>query len=345
MTSPPTLTPLDVALAVLLSTRGAVPPRRLPLADAVGKVLAEDLVALAPVPAATVALIDGHAVASLDLAGASPYAPAVLPALPPRVRIGEALPSGCDAVLPADAVTVSGALAEVGHSPAPGENARRAGEDGAPGHLIRGAGLPVRPIDALIAREAGSSAVAVRPAALLVRAGGPMVPWSEALLSGIPGVEVLVDPAAGARDPPGSGPDPDLVVLVGGSEAGTAPGLALREAEDAGIAPHGRTPVIAAAARPSALAALSLALVRPFFAALTGQPTRRAGLRGPLLRKAASRVGLTEVVLIRDRGDGLEPLSVGTLPLAALAQADGYLILGPESEGLAEGSIVEAACL
>jgi molybdopterin molybdotransferase len=343
VTSPPTLTPLDVALAALLSTRGAVPPRRLPLADAVGKVLAEDVVALAPVPAATVALIDGHAVASLDLAGASPYAPAVLPALPPFVRIGEALPPGCDAVLPADAVTVSGALAEVGHSPAPGENARRAGEDGAPGHLIRGAGLPFRPVDALIAREAGSREAAIRPATLLVRADGPIVPWSEALLAGLPGVEVLIDTASGARDPGGSGPDPDLVVLVGRS--GTASGLALREAEDAGIAPHGRTPVITAAARPSALAALSLALVRPFFAALTGQPAQRAGLRGPLLRKAASRVGLTEVVLIRDRGDGIEPLSVGTLPLAALAQADGYLLVGPESEGLAEGSIVEAACL
>jgi molybdopterin molybdotransferase len=39
--------------------------------------------------------------------------------------------------------------------------------------------------------------------------------------------------------------------------------------------------------------------------------------------------------------DGVEPLASGYLSLQALARADGWILVPPESEGFAAGSMVE----
>jgi molybdopterin molybdotransferase len=56
------------------------------------------------------------------------------------------------------------------------------------------------------------------------------------------------------------------------------------------------------------------------------------------LGKITSTVGLTELVLVRQIGDGVEPLASKYLPLATLAQGDGWIVIPAASEGLPPGA-------
>jgi len=58
----------------------------------------------------------------------------------------------------------------------------------------------------------------------------------------------------------------------------------------------------------------------------------------PLTAKVVSTVGLTELVLVRRVADGIAPLASKYLPLAALAQADGWIVVPAASEGLPVGA-------
>src|SRR5690242_9401033 len=96
---------LDSLRKALLGRLSRVAPEELALPDALGHVAAEDVTSPA-LPGHANALIDGWAVEALSTVGAGPYTPAPLPATSEPVRAGEPLPAGCDAVLPADAVTL-----------------------------------------------------------------------------------------------------------------------------------------------------------------------------------------------------------------------------------------------
>ncbi|MGC1236630.1 MAG: hypothetical protein WA838_18415, partial [Xanthobacteraceae bacterium] len=68
------LTSLEAILAFIQSRVAAVPPRRTPLSQSVGAVLAED-VQPPECPPRPIALRDGFAVAAAEIADAGPYAP------------------------------------------------------------------------------------------------------------------------------------------------------------------------------------------------------------------------------------------------------------------------------
>jgi len=149
----PWLQPLAAVRDALLERLKAVEAETLPLHEALGLVLAAPLAAPAALPSSALSLRDGVAVRALDTVGAGPYAPALLPSAMAPVRSGEVLPQGCDAVLPADAVTHEAgrlwALTQV----AVGENARHPGQDLTAGAVVaedelqaaRTAGRTVRP--------------------------------------------------------------------------------------------------------------------------------------------------------------------------------------------------------
>ena len=63
-----------------------------------------------------------------------------------------------------------------------------------------------------------------------------------------------------------------------------------------------------------------------------------AARKSTLIGKITSTVGLTELVLVRQVGDGVEPLASKYLPLATLAQADGWIVIPAASEGLPPGA-------
>ena len=61
-----------------------------------------------------------------------------------------------------------------------------------------------------------------------------------------------------------------------------------------------------------------------------------------MTRKIASGLGMSEIALLRLTRDGLLPLACGDLTLSAIAAADHWLAVPPESEGFPPGELVEA---
>src|ERR1700692_2435467 len=122
------LTPLSAILALIESRVTVVPPRQSSLQAARDFTLAGDVVA-SECPPQPIALRDGFRLESAMLADAGPYAPVPLPLTTRPIDVGEPLPSGTDAVLPFDAVTVSGYRAEAVTPIAAGDGVLLAGGD------------------------------------------------------------------------------------------------------------------------------------------------------------------------------------------------------------------------
>lgn len=361
MSAPLRLTDPDAALGTLLAlASGPVAPCRLPVADAVGLVLAEPIVAQGPVPAAPVAARDGWAVAASDTEGAGPYAPAVLPAPPARVAPGDALPPGSDAVLAPFDLSEDGPLATAVGAVAPGEGVRRPGEEIAPGVVLRSAGerLAARDLPALAALGIGD--IAVRWPRLGWIATGDEIAADPARDTLVPMLAAMASAAAFHRLPPvpdepgaiaaalrAAAAAHDLLVLSGGTgegrddrsaeglrAAGTLRlhGIGARPGTTAGFGAVDGRPVLLLPGRAEDALAAWVLLVRPLLAHLAGANPPRT-LRATLTRKVASTVGLAEIVPVRLAGGLAEPLAVGAVPLAALSAADAILIVPPGAEG------------
>jgi len=367
---PQRLTAPEAASALLLTAIGGpLAPRRVPLEQALGLVLAAPLVAAEPVPDRPAAARDGWAVPAMETLGAGPYAPAPLSRAPHRVSPGEPMPPGTDAVLPPFDLDSEGPLPQALAALAPGEGVRRPGEEIAAGCVLRSAGerllardLPalaalgitsamvraprlawitadpgldtLRPFIAALAREAGAS---LHPAAPVAANAGAI---AAALRAAAAGHDLVL--LAG-----GTGEGPEDHAAAGLSEAGrllfhgigALPGMAT----GAGIV-EGR-PVLLLPGRAEDAIAAWILLVGPALDAMTGAATAPP-LRLRLTRKVASTVGLAELVPLRlDGTGGAEPLAVGALPLAALSAAAAILLVPPGTEGYEAGTDIAAQAL
>lgn len=315
-----------------------VAPDSLPLAEAAGLALAEPLRVAEALPNRATALRPGWAVSSRDLVGASPYAPVTLVS-PSLLGVGDPLPSGTDALLPPEALSAEG---EVTAEVVPGDGLRRAGADAAAGAVLAEAGARVGPTLVGVAAALGMVALPVRrPRVRLVAPAGAAGRLLAAACR-----------AAGAHVETEGGVDLVVEVLRTEAEraalaarlgAGLVAGrVALRPGGEmlvAGLA-EGH-PVIAVADRPEAALAAYLLLIAPLLARLSGSPhAPRAASPRPLARKLASRVGLTELALLRAVDAAWEPVAVGEATLSALGRAEAWLPLPPESEGLPAGAPV-----
>jgi molybdopterin molybdotransferase len=145
--------PVDAALAAVLERARPLEPEAVPLAQALGRTLAEDVVAREDVPLTDNAAMDGFAVRSADIAGATAEAPVALRIVTEivagrvfegeihagecaRIMTGAAVPRGADEVIEVEK-TEPGAGDDavlVKLARGPGKQVRRAGED-----LARGA--------------------------------------------------------------------------------------------------------------------------------------------------------------------------------------------------------------
>ena len=79
--------------------------------------------------------------------------------------------------------------------------------------------------------------------------------------------------------------------------------------------------------------AVWLVLGRLILARLTGCTEATPAIKARLSRKVASALGLTELVPVRMRDGAAEPIASGYVPLAALAQVNGWVLIGADSEG------------
>ena len=177
--------PLEGYVSQVLETLSPLEGERLELRRAHGRVLAEDVSAVVPVPPWTNSAMDGYAVRARDTTGACPQTPVVLPvsgdvpagAAPcpleagtaQRIMTGAMLPKGADAVVKVEDTDQAPGphpipeRVEIRAAATPGLSVRRAGEDVAAGDPVMAAGtrLSAAAISALASVGLGS--VLVRP--------------------------------------------------------------------------------------------------------------------------------------------------------------------------------------
>ena len=363
---PPSLTPLDTALAALLRNVAPVAPTKLPLAGALGCIAAE-MPPLKPHPPHDIAATDGLALRANDLVGASSYSPLPLSTSPAWVEAGDSMPLGCDCVLDSDSIDQSGPLVQVLAEAVPGQGVRRAGGDIAGGSAAVEAGRRVLPRDLLLARAAGMTELSVRrPRVRIVDipcAGEAVTAQLIAESARKAGAEVFCVEAAGrdagsiagAIDATGC----DLLLTVGGSGAGRtdaavtalaqrgeiiAHGLALRPGRTTAVGRIDKTPVIALQGAPDQAFAAWWTLALPLLDRLSGRRPRLS-LTLPLARKIASGVGIAEIVLLQRKQGGWVTLAVGDLSLDAIARAEAWLVVPGGAEGFAAGAPVDGYML
>lgn len=307
------------------------PCRRVP-ASAIGHVLAEEVRAAAPVPAAPVAMRDGWAVAAAETEGASPYAPVPLPGPAARLGPGQALPPGTDALLDPFDMDGDGPLPLALQQATPGDGVRAPGGEIEAGRVIRAAGESLRAADLPALAAMGVREVAVRVPRLALRHADPAV---LALLS-------AWAVAAGAETQDGP---PDLVLTQEGGLAEAMTGMGARPGMAAGIGREGGVPAVLLPPLAEDAVAAWLLLGLPALRALAGAASP-APIRARLARKVASTVGLAELVPLALDGAGVAtPLAVGALPLQALSAAAAMLVVPPGAEGYEAGAEIEAEAL
>ena len=157
-----------------------LPDFPLPLMDALGMAVAEDVVADQPLPFTDNAATDGYAVRRADVADASPGHPVELPvvgevhpgraphlALSPgtavRIGAGAPVPSGADCVVPLSS-TDAGVVRVLIERPEPvGGNVRRAGGDVAQGDVVLSTGTVLGPRHLGLLAALGRAQVRSRP--------------------------------------------------------------------------------------------------------------------------------------------------------------------------------------
>ncbi|MBY6260477.1 molybdopterin biosynthesis protein [Azospirillum sp. 412522] len=351
--------------------RVAAPAARpLPLTECAGLRLAEAVAALGDWPPADRAAVDGYAVAAADTLGAGSYNPVPLTAAV-AVIAGDPLPPGCDAVVPYEAAQAAGPFIEAVDAVAPGSGLERRGAWSVAGSPLLPAGRRLRPADLGLLATAGYGSVPVLPAprVRILLAGGPKAGAPEQLgaplaaLAGRDGAVVeAVDILPADIDALAEGfarPGADLVLSVGRTGTGAddaAPpallragsldlhGIAMRPGGSAGLGVAGGMPILLLPGEPmAALAAYEL---------LAGRAVRRAaGLPAGLPhatvqavtgRKLVSEIGCLDLYRVRLDDDGrVEPVaSPGWPGLAAAARADGFVLIGADSEGVPDGAPV-----
>jgi molybdopterin molybdotransferase len=193
---------VEAALERILAQAHVLPAEDVPLVLAQGRVLAADLVAPLALPPFANSSMDGYAVRSADLAGASESAPVALrligtvpaggvfagevaPGTTVRIFTGAPVPAEADAVLQQE-LTAPGPDAEtilMQSVVTPGQNVREAGSDVAQGERLLARGTTLGPAEIAIAAAMGAATLAVtrRPRVAIVATGDELIPPGEPL--------------------------------------------------------------------------------------------------------------------------------------------------------------------
>ena len=165
---------LAEAQARLLAMAVALPVERVPVAEALGRYLAEPLVARRTQPPADLSAMDGYALRAGDLPGpwrvigesacGHPFEGAVGPGEAVRIATGALIPPGADMVLmQEDAARDGAALTLTGTPPTPpAKHIRRKGTDFADGAALLPAGTRLGPGQLALVLGAGHRLIAVR---------------------------------------------------------------------------------------------------------------------------------------------------------------------------------------
>ena len=189
------------ALETITGTFGSLrkAAERVPVSEALGRALTEDVTALEFVPAFSRSTVDGYAVSARDTFGSSDSIPAILPLIG-DIRMGSpalsplskgtcmSVPTGGDVPDDADAVVMLEYTEDYGDGTigvikpvAPGENLIFRGDDVSPGDIILPAGRVLTPhgIGSLAAAGITHVFVGGRPRVGIISTGDELVSYEE----------------------------------------------------------------------------------------------------------------------------------------------------------------------
>jgi molybdopterin biosynthesis enzyme len=358
------LTPLRDVVSYLESKVGPVATRTMSVDDALGCVLAEDYVAPSALPPYAIALRDGFAVQSDATSDASSYAPAILSSEPVFVNAGERMPDGCDAVAPADTVIVQGDQAQIAAPVAPAEGMLPKAGDASSSQILARKGTRLSVRDIAVLRASGFVDMTVRqPRLRLLQTGATGDAIARTAISMLTaciedsGAIALHDESASLSAVEEAA---DAIIAVGGTGMGRNDsaistlanrgdvafhGIALSPGDTAAVGMMDKRPVLLFPGRIDAALAGWLALGRPLLARLAGATSKPVTHSATLSRKIASSIGMTDIVLVLREGEKAEPLASGYWAMHALARANGFVTVPPESEGYPAGSRVAVSDL
>lgn len=185
---------VEQALEIVLGRVQPLGAGRVPILDALGRVLAEDVRAEGDIPPLDNSAMDGYALRALDTREATQASPARLRVIAElaagytsdrevtagtaiRIMTGAPIPPGADAVAPFEETSLEGEWLAVPRSYAPGRNVRPAGEDVRRGELILATGALLRPQEVGMLAALGRREVACirRPRVGLLATGDEVV--------------------------------------------------------------------------------------------------------------------------------------------------------------------------
>jgi molybdopterin molybdotransferase len=199
---------VEEALQKILAEVDVLETETVPILEALGQVLAEDIVSSINVPPLDNSAMDGYAVRAQDTSGAAEASPKLLrvidtviagsisqkqvtPGTAVRIMTGAPLPRGADAVVQFENTDETGRKnpeAEIGILvPAePGLNVRRAGEDVAKGAVAIKKGAVIRPAEVGVMASLGYSRVKAvrRPVVAILSTGNELVELGQPLPEG-----------------------------------------------------------------------------------------------------------------------------------------------------------------
>jgi molybdopterin molybdotransferase len=186
---------LSVEEALAFVAKNALPlgPRRVPLGEAAGLVLAEEVVSEVDSPPYSKSMMDGYAVRSVDrgdtrtilaevAAGDVPRHP-LTPGTAVRIMTGAPIPDGADAVVPIEYTELVDETTVKLHrvDPSRGQHILPVGSSLRVGDVVLHEGAIIRPIEIGILAEIGRAMISVRPRprVAILPTGNELVPVGE----------------------------------------------------------------------------------------------------------------------------------------------------------------------
>jgi molybdopterin biosynthesis enzyme len=269
------------------------------------------------------------------------------------VDVGELLPAGADAVAPLDAVTVNNGVVQALAPVAPGEGVLAAGADIARGATLLTAGRRLDRRRIALLAAAGVNAVRIRaPRVRLVpvRRDDAVIDAAVGLIADAiesTGGTPVTDAASDLTDALADAAV-DAVIIVGGTGSGRRDasvrtlasvgklhvhGVALVPGDTTAFGTVGARPVLALPGRLDAALAAWHVLGRAVLARLAGSCEPLWLRTAKLTHKVTSTVGLAELMAVRCEGASATPIASSYVPFAALAQANGWILIKADSEG------------
>jgi molybdopterin molybdotransferase len=241
---------VEDARARMLAEVAVLPAEVVPLADAVGRVLAEEVTAVRDQPPFEASAMDGWAVRAADTPGrlaivgesaaGHGFAGRVGAGQAVRIFTGAAVPAGCDTVVIQENAERTGDIVGVPKA-APGDNVRPRGGDFRAGEALLAAGVRLDPWRLMLAASAGRGEVQARrrPRVAVLSTGEEIVdppaipgpfqiynsgaPALAAMIAGWGGAPVRGQPVGDTLDQVIAAlraADAELIVTLGGASVG-----------------------------------------------------------------------------------------------------------------------------